>query len=134
MSNFELKTHQIGRTYAKPHFFILSKGLNSGKPLTEPCPNCFVLTVDSTQSKEALFYLCLALNMGQYFAYYLKGSVIPFIGIKEASNVLKSAWINYHQDHWQQRIVKLKKVCELEQNLKKQLQAISQLKQVLVRT
>ena len=26
MSTFELKTHQVGKTYSNPHFFILNKG------------------------------------------------------------------------------------------------------------
>ena len=31
MSTLQIKTHQTGRTYSKPHFFILNKGLNYGK-------------------------------------------------------------------------------------------------------
>ena len=52
MSTFEIKTHQIGRTYSNPHFFILNKGLNSGKPLTLPCPNCFVIISKNEADKK----------------------------------------------------------------------------------
>ncbi len=81
MSTFQIKTHQIGRTYTAPHFFILNKGLNNGKPLDEPCPNCFVIIATTKAKRESLYYLCLSLKVGKFFAYYLKGSVIPFIGI-----------------------------------------------------
>ena len=134
MSNFEIKTHRIGRNYNAPHFFILSKGLNSGKPLDKPCPNCFVLTTASAESRESLYYLCLSLKIGQYFSYYLKGSVIPFICISDAKKVINTALQNNQEQQWQIKVEKLKKVNALEANLKQQLSAISQLKMALLRS
>jgi len=89
MSTFELKTHKTGRTYSNPHFFILNKGLNSGKPLTSPCPNCFVVTTSNEEEKSTLFHLSMMLQIGGFYAYYLKGSVIPFISIDDCRNTLK---------------------------------------------
>ena len=89
MSTFELKTHKSGRTYSNPHFFILNKGLNSGKPLTNPCPNCFVVITSTEESKNTLFHLSMMLQIGGFYAYYLKGSVIPFISINDCRNTLK---------------------------------------------
>ena len=48
---------QQGQSISKNHFFILSKGLNAGKPLTEPCPNCFVFHAETEQEKD--FYIGL---------------------------------------------------------------------------
>jgi hypothetical protein len=73
MSNFGIKTHSVGRTYTKQHFFILNKGLNSGKPLEHPCPNCFVITSQTEEDKNTVFYLCYSLYLGRYFKP-LKGS------------------------------------------------------------
>ena len=89
MHFFEIKTHQPGRTYSNPHFFILNKGLNSGKPLTNPCPNCFVVITSTEESKNTLFHLSMMLQIGGFYAYYLKGSVIPFISINDCRNTLK---------------------------------------------
>lgn len=89
MSYFEMKTHQIGRTYSNPHFFILNKGLNSGKPLSNPCPNCFVVITKTEEAKNTLFHLSMMLQIGGFFAYYLKGSVIPFISVDDCRNTLK---------------------------------------------
>lgn len=133
MSTLQIKTHQPGRTYSKPHFFILNKGLNSGKPLEKPCPNCFVITTVSKAEKESLYYLCLSLKVGQYFAYYLKGSVIPFIGISDAKNVIDTALQNYETQQWQMKVEKLKKITAFEENLKQQLATISKLKIALLK-
>lgn len=89
MSTFELKTHKTGRTYSKPLFFILNKGLNSGRPLANPCPNCFVVTTSTEEDKNTLFHLSMMLQIGGFYGYYLKGSVIPFISIDDCRNTLK---------------------------------------------
>ena len=117
MSTFEIRTHQPGRSYSGPHFFILCKGLNSGRPMPEPCPNCFVVTTSSDDLRESLFYLCLALKAGKYFSYYLKGSVIPFICITDARAVIKNALQSNEQQAWNQRILKLKSISELKMAL-----------------
>jgi hypothetical protein len=108
MSTYEIKTHRIGRTYNSPHFFILSKGLNSGKPLNQPCPNCFVLIAQSENQRERLFYVCLSLKVGKYFSYYLKGSVIPFICISDAKKVINTALQNNQKLQWNIKVEKLK--------------------------
>ncbi len=64
-------------------FFILNKGLNSGKPLEKPCPNCFVITVKNDEEKEFLFWLCWGLWQSKKFYYLHTGSVIPFIRLNE---------------------------------------------------
>ena len=88
MSTFELKTHKSGRTYSNPHFFILNKGLNSGKPLSNPCPNCFVVITKTETEKNTLFHLSMMLQIGGFYAYYLKGSVVLFISIDDCRNTL----------------------------------------------
>lgn len=90
MSTFELKTHRIGKTYSNPHFFILNKGLNSGKPLSIPCPNCFVVTTSTEEEKNKLFYLSMMLQIGGFYTRYLKGSVILFITIDDCRKTLKT--------------------------------------------
>jgi len=134
MSTYEIKTHRIGKTYNTPHFFILSKGLNSGRPMNQPCPNCFVITAASEPTQESLYYLCLSLKIGQYFSYYLKGSVIPFICISDAKKVINEALQNNQEQQWQIKVEKLKKINAFEENLEQQLSAIKQLKIALLRS
>ncbi len=134
MSTYEIKTHRSGRTYNKPHFFILNKGLKSGKPLEQPCPNCFVITTAIEETRESLYYLCLSLKIGKYFGYYLKGSVIPFICISDAKKVINAALQKNHEQQWSIKVKKLKKINAFEENLKQQLSAIKQLKIALLRS
>ena len=83
MKSFRLKTHRPETTYNKPHFFILNKGLNSGKPLTVPCPNCFVCLTENEGDREFMYWLCFGLWRSKSFQFFLRGSVIPFISIHE---------------------------------------------------
>jgi len=132
-NNYQIRTHQINRIYNQPHFFILNKGNNSGRPMNEPCPNCFVLTTENDEQREALYYLCQSLQVGEYFKYYIIGSVIPFIRIDDTRKVVNKALLNYEKDQWQLRVEKLKKIETFEANLKQQIKAISDLKIALLR-
>lgn len=101
MSTFELKTHQVGKTYSNPHFFILNKGLNSGKPLLKSCANCFVVTTTTEEVKHTLFNLSMMLQIGGFYAYHLKGSVIPFISRDDCRNTLKNSFISLINNEFQ---------------------------------
>jgi len=101
--------------------------------MPEPCPNCFVITTNSEDLRESLFYLCLVLKAGKYFSFYLKGSVIPFICITDARTVIKNALQNNEQQAWDNKILKLQKIEAFEANLKLQLKTISELKMALLR-
>ena len=131
--NYTVKTHKLGRTYNKPHFFIQNKGLNSGKPMKLPCPNCFVVTTESNKELESLYYLCFSLKVGAYFSFYLVGSVIPFLRINDAKLVICKALKNYEKDQWHIKAEKLKKIVAYEQNLEAQLKTIAVLKLALLK-
>jgi hypothetical protein len=65
-------------------FYILCKGLNSGKPLElHLAPNCFVIACKN--SDEMDFYKTLAFGLwkAKHFHQFLAGSVIPFIRIAD---------------------------------------------------
>lgn len=133
-NNYQIKSHQINRTYNQPHFFVQNKGLRSGRALNNPIPNCFVVTTETEELRESLYYLCLSLQIGKYFNYYLVGSVIPFIRIDDTRKVLNTALQNYKKDQWQIKVEKLKKITTYEDNLKQQIKTIGQLKLALLRT
>ena len=134
MLNFTMKTNKAGKTYNQPHFFILNQGLHSGRALNNPIPNCFVVTTETDEQRESLFYLCLSLKEGRYFNYYIKGSVIPFITIDDTRKVLNTAIRNYEQQQWELKVQKLKHITKFEENLKSQLIVVAQLKLALLRT
>jgi hypothetical protein len=71
-----------------PHFFILNKGNNSGKPLLAPCPNCFVIQFKSEQEKEQIYWLSYSLWQSKAFYPFLRGSVIPFVVLRDVKSCL----------------------------------------------
>lgn len=134
MKNFQIKTHQVGRTYQKPHFFILNKGLNSGKPFTAPVRNSFVVSKETIEQKEALFHLSYMLLEAKCYRFYLKGSVIPFIYIADVKNLLIKNSRYFGQEDFQTKLKALKKVEKLEEVQAQKLKAIKELKTVLLRS
>ncbi len=113
-SNFSLQSFNPAKKYAGFHFFVLNKGLNSGKPLLEPCPNCFVLGCTSEEEKESLYWIFFALWQGNKFRALLVGSVIPFIRIKETFNLINKAYLKNHSNPelFQKALIVLKAVNE----------------------
>ena len=135
MSTFELKTHQIGKTYSKPHFFILNKGLNSGKPLINPCPNCFVVQTTTPENKDLLFNLSAILQIGGFYAINLKGSVIPFLTIDDCRKTLKNSLINYQRRHKElgNHLKAIQIIGEKEKQLKNTIKKLAMLKMAYVK-
>jgi hypothetical protein len=93
MFNFKLTSYNPNATYTAIRFYILNKGLNSGKPLLEPCPNCFVCICNSEEEKENLYWMFFALWQGKKFHQLLIGSVIPFIKIKDTKNLVHESFL-----------------------------------------
>jgi hypothetical protein len=92
MSTFNLKSYRPGTPEQEGSFYILSKGLNSGKPMNQPCPNCFVCTFPNQESRNKAYWLMYFLWQTKAFHIHLKGSVIPFIRIKDVEHELKQNW------------------------------------------
>ena len=72
-------------------FFILNKGMNSGKPLEKPCPNCFTFNAKSQEEKDLYFWICFGLWQSKSFHPYLNGSVISFIHLRDLCQVINQA-------------------------------------------
>jgi predicted YcjX-like family ATPase len=89
MLKAKIKTHKLGTQYTQPHFFILNKGNNSGKPLPEYCSNCFVFLADDLNDKEFHFFIFQGLWELRFFQPYITGSVIPFIRLEDLITVVE---------------------------------------------
>lgn len=133
MKNFELKTHRLESRYEKPHFFILNKGQNSGKPLKEPCANCYTCMVENVEDKDFMFWLCYGLWRSGSFHYYLKGSVVLFITIGDMKkHIQKNANIAVQRNGaFLNTIATYKLLDENEQRLLKSLNLIDQARKVI---
>jgi hypothetical protein len=84
-----IKSHRNGCTYSQPHFFVSNKGMNTGKPFSISCPNCFVVIAKDETEKEFYYWLSFGLWRSKYFHPCLCGSVIPFIVISDYTATIK---------------------------------------------
>ena len=83
--------YSAGQQLPGIHFFILSKGLNAGKPLDAACPNCFVFSCQSEEERDKYFWLCYGLWQSNHFRVHLVGSAIPFLRKSELVMLLDQA-------------------------------------------
>jgi hypothetical protein len=132
MKSLKIKTHQMKNAYTENHFFILSKGLNAGKPLEKPCPNCFVLFIKSEEEKNRLYWLCFGLWQGDFFRPFLTGSVIPFIKLGDLKNVIYEALLKVDLTEFEKSISVMKDLQKHQENISKQLELIRQAKKSLM--
>jgi hypothetical protein len=135
MIAFELKTHRPEVEYKwKHHFFILTKGLNSGKPLREPCANCFVCISPNFQEKENLFWILFALWQGKRFHPVLVGSVIPFVRKKDLHELILEGLLSKNKapEEFIKTIKILTDLQHKEQQFKRLVLSIKDLKCALV--
>jgi hypothetical protein len=134
MSTFIVKSSTKKTETSKPHFFVLNKGLNSGKPLQVPCPNCFIIQTESEEFKEELYWITFALWRTKAFHPYLIGSVIPFIRIGHYKQLIieKLQLVQSNPLKFSETIKQLSFIEMKEKQLKENLKLIQDLKRTYV--
>lgn len=135
MSAPEIVCHRPNKIYEKPHFFILNKGNNSGKPLRTACPNCFSISFDDEVSKEQYYWLLYGLWKSRTFYPFHRGSVIPFIIKKDLLFCIKEAGarVEGNPANYEKAVLALQKMEELESQTKARLKLIDDAKRFLFR-
>jgi hypothetical protein len=88
MLQSKIKTHKSDKIYQQPHFFILNKGLHSGKPFNHYVCNSFVFLEDNKDEKEFYYFLLFSLWELRLFRKHLKGSVIEYIRLGDVIDVI----------------------------------------------
>lgn len=134
MIQFSIKTHVKGNNYNTPHVFILNKGLNSGKPSSEPFTNCFVIQFKNQEDFENVNFIALALWKTKFWHPYLSGSVIPFLRINDVRKVFYKKVNQEIKDHLEhQKIIqKLRLLEQSENQFHQNLLLINELKQAIL--
>ena len=133
MLKSKIKTHKMGSTYKQHHFFILNKGLNSGKPLPHYCANCFVFLADDEDEKEFYFFLLLGLWELRFFRKHLLGSVIEYIRLGDVIDVIEETLNSVSTGNRSFSDVQntLAQIENLQSNLNQQLDYLMQLRKSL---
>ena len=135
MSNFKVRTYNSEKETPENSIFILSRGRNAGKPLFEPCPNCFILYCKDREELEILYWTFFTLWKNGFFHPYLCGSVIEMLRLSELRKIIQN-FIIPSLSKMQQNgkiLSDIKAVYQLEEKYTRQLQQLSELRSVLVR-
>ena len=133
MCTFFLKSYNQKSEIKKPHFFILNKGNNSGKPLSAPCPNCFVIQFQNEIDKEQVYWLMYSLWQSNAFYPFLRGSVIPFVVLRDVKSCLSAALnkVDENPAQFEKAVAALQSLEAMEKQNKQNLLLISQAKRML---
>jgi hypothetical protein len=134
MESFTVKTASQNEKNDNPYFYVLNKGLNSGKPLSSLCPNCFKVEAKNEETKEALYWLSFSLWKVNAFHPFLVGSVIPFIRIRDYKQLLieKIEIVNCNPVAFTQTVNQLRFIEQKEKQFKENLKLIQEFKNALV--
>lgn len=115
-------------------FYALSKGLNSGKPLDVPCPNCFVISCRNAKEMDVYRSLLFGLWKTKSFHQFLVGSVIPFVRIGDFKNIVfeQAKNLQGRERAFKNDIRKVKTLEQKERQMYEQLFLISELKRIYI--
>jgi hypothetical protein len=134
MQIFIVKSSTAKTDFLKPHFWVLCKGMNSGKPLTAPCPNSFTIEAENDDLRQMLYWVSFALWKSKAFHPYLIGSVIPFIRIGDYKKLVseKLEIVNANPSEFTQTIKQLRFIELKEKQFLENLKLIQELKKAYV--
>lgn len=133
MCTFILKSYNQKEEIRNPHFFILNKGNNSGKPLSAPCPNCFVIQFQNEIEKERVYWLIYSLWQSKAFYPYLRGSVISFVILRDMQECIADGLekIEINPGQFQKVVETLRSLEEMEKKFRQNLKLLQDVKQML---
>lgn len=134
MTNFIIKTHKKNTVYAKPHLFVLNKGMNSGKPQKEQFTNSFVIIFSNEEDCENIFFVAYSLWQTKFWHQYLCGSVIPFLRLpdfKKEFNQQASLLMMEHKQHLK-NVEALKLLEQKEKQYKEDINLINDLRRAIL--
>ena len=114
-------------------FFILNKGMNSGKPMEQPCPNCFTFNASTQEEKDHFYWICFGLWQSKALHPFLNGSVIPFIHLRDLHQVINQASKKAQSNlaHFQKTVEALKILDQHEKQYHRNLLLISEAKKAI---
>lgn len=131
----KVRTYSVHHPAPEQAIYILNRGHNAGKPLRDPCPNCFIIYCSNQEELETVYWTFYALWKNGFFHPHLCGSVIEMLRLFE----LKKLMQNFIQPCIQkamrnpEMIHKIKSLYDLEQKQQQQADLIRQLRAALVR-
>ena len=134
MQNYIIKSHKVGTSYNKPHFFILNKGKNSGKPQNEAFTNSFVIIFDNEKDCENIFWVAYSLWKSKFWHQHLVGSVISFLRLPDFKKEFFSKSVQLMEEYEAhiKHVETLKLLAQKEKQFHENINLINDMRRVIV--
>jgi hypothetical protein len=129
-SSFNIRCFKPGSMPPPDCFYILSKGLNTGRPSFTPNVNCFVFTCGDRADLQKYYWLIYALWQGRKFHPCLCGSVVLFIHLRDLKKLIADAALRVREI--EKVAAAMQQALELETKLRRQLELVLQYKQLVL--
>ena len=129
-----IKAHKTGVLYGNPHYFVLNKGMNSGKPQKEPFTNSFVIIFENESDFDTINLTAYALWKTKFWHQFLRGSVIPFLNlhdIRKEFSIKVNQEIKDHEEHLK-NVQTLKLLEQSEKRFNENLNLINDMRKVIL--
>lgn len=131
MSPFSIRCFKPGSVAPANSFFILSKGINTGRPSFTPNTNCFVLVCDNPCDLHQFYWLVYALWQANKFHPSLCGSVVLFIHLRDLKRIVCESSASVTD--FDKIAETMQKALKLEQHLEEQLKLLRQTKRCILK-
>jgi hypothetical protein len=131
ISNITIKTYNGSRNPSA--VYGLSRGINSGKPLDEPCPNCYEITATATDIRHIRAAANILFCSGQ-LRPYLHGSVIEFVRLEQYRKLFAELWSNISPEVMEQTSRMLAGIEACQAETLKRLKKLKELRFAIART
>lgn len=120
---FKVKTFNPQNPIPEYSLFVLSKGLNSGKVVSIPTTNCFVLTLSNQTDYQSAKSILEAMINTNSFHEFLVGSVIHFLRINDFKKAFKEQLniTKLGNEKTRKAIESLNKLAELQKTYRQNL-------------
>ncbi|MBN9294593.1 MULTISPECIES: DUF6943 family protein [Chryseobacterium group] len=134
MKAVKIFTYNPKNPQSEFEFYALCKGLNSGKPLDIPCPNCFVISCRNVEEMDIYRSLLFGLWQTKSFHQFLIGSVIPYIRIGDFKSFVfeQVTHLKGKEKAFKKDVQNSKVLEQKERQLYEQLRLISELKRIYI--
>ncbi len=133
MQRPEIRYYNPTKAIQPNDLFILCKGLNSGKPLAKPCPNCFVIHCSYLEEYQFYYALCFGLWKARYYNIYLTGSVIEFLRIADFKMIIRKKSGMLQPAEFFKTVEKVMLIEKQELAIREQLKLMAEIKICLLR-
>ena len=136
MQQITIRTYREGLQLTVPHFFILNKGINSGKPSRSPWVNCYVVFADDESVVDYYYWLCYVIWSTKSFHYYLRGSVVEFICLRNMKACINKYYQSFSnkQVEFAQLLSLLRKMEKYEASIKSNLAVLNKNRSALMQS